>query len=913
MKNKICRIMSLILAVSVSASMLTACGNKVNKAVDLSVYLSEISEENLSGAISYTNYIENYSDKFETISGKAQVITDTECIIGDSQVANFEVYEDGLYRLCAEIKGSKETLADYYGALKIDGEYPFFECEQIYFAKKWVNNNDFDIKKQPELQEDTGYISFAKSEKSYTSNELYFYLQKGVHQLEFTPENQNIELSSLYFEGYKKTDLVTGSPKENNGSAVIVQAENPDSRSKSSILEQIDRTSAATMPVCLDRATYNTLGGNSWSKLGESVTWQLPVEKDGWYSINLRVRQDYSVGAVSCRRVLIDGKELKENMADIKVAYSASWQRLTVSDENDKPIYVYLEKGNHTLTMECSLGSLQSVVPIVKNSVSECNRIYRRIIMITGTNPDIYRDYNLDEKLKDVFKDMAHQRDVLQDVADYLSSQSESGESDAAVFRKLIRQFDEFLDDSDNITGQINTLNANISAIGTWLLECTSQPLEIDWIELLPYGAKATEINAGFFKQLWHNIVRIFKTYIESYNVIGDTKTDKNVDVWVVTGRDQVQIIESLANNDFTKQTNIGVRLKLVSGDSIMAATVADIGPDVTLFNGAPNVISYAVRSATVDLSKLDGFDEVIKDFYPSALVPYRLQGGVYALPESQSFPMLFYRKDILKELGVTVPTTWDEVYDCITTLQKNNMTFGCPTYDVFLYQNDGAYYNDKGSVSLLDSEESIKAFKTWTKFYTNFNLPLSYNFINRFRSGEMPMAIADYNSYNSLVVFAPEISGSWGMTTVPGTVKADGSENHSVSTSGTGAMIFSKSDDIDSAWRFLKWWVSGKTQTDYATKLETKLGASARVMVASKTAFENLDWTAEQSDAIKAQWKWTVGTPEVPGGYLMTRHINNIFRKVVFQGEDLRETAGEYKNIVDKELTLKREEYGLK
>ena len=439
MKNRICRITALILAVSVSAGMLTACGNNVNKSVDLSVYLSEISEENSSGAISYTNYIGNHGDKFNTVSGKTQVFSETECIIGDTQVASFEIYEDGLYLLCAEIKGGKGTLADYYGALKIDGEYPFSECEQIYFAKKWVNNNDFDIKKQPELQEDTGYISFAKSEKSYTSKELYFYLQKGVHQLEFTSENQNLELLSLYFEGYKKTDLVTGSPKTTNGETVIVQAENPESRNKSSILEQIDRTSAATMPVCLDRATYNTLGGNSWSKLGESVTWQLPVEKDGWYSVNLRVRQDYSVGAVSCRRVLIDGKELKDNMPDINVEYSASWQRLTVSDENGKPIYIYLEKGNHTLTMECSLGSLANVVPIVKNSVNECNRIYRRIIMITGTNPDIYRDYNLDEKLKDVFQDMAHQRETLQDVADYLASLSESGESDAAVFQKLIK------------------------------------------------------------------------------------------------------------------------------------------------------------------------------------------------------------------------------------------------------------------------------------------------------------------------------------------------------------------------------------------------------------------------------------------------------------------------------------------
>jgi len=772
MNKNFYRITSLVLAVSIGASMLTACSNKSNKAVDLSAHLSEISSETASGVASYSSYIEALGKGFGEIKANAVVLKGAaHCVLGDKLLAEFDVQEEGFYRLCAEIKGGRDTLADYYGSLKIDGEFPFYECEQIYFSKEWINKNKFDITKQPEVTENEGYISMARSEKSYTSKELYFYLSKGAHQLEFAPENQNVEFLSLYFEGYKPSNTVVGSPESSNAEVILIQAENPKSRSKSSILEQIDRTSAATMPVCLNRATYNTIGGNSWSKLGESISWKIPVKENGWYNINLRVRQDYSVGAVSCRRILIDGSELKDNMQDIEVPYATSWQRLTVSDEAGKPLYVYLEKGTHTLTLECSLGSLADVVPIVKNSVSECNRIYRRIIMITGTSPDLYRDYNLDEKLSDVFKDMQHQRDVLNDVANYLAALSEGGESDAAVFRKLIRQFDDFLKDSDNIPGQINTLNSNISAIGTWLLECTSQPLEVDWIELLPYGKEATEIKAGFFSQLWHSVVRIFKSYVESYNVVGNAKTEKNVDVWAVTGRDQIQIIEALANDTFTKETDIGVRLKLVSGDSVMAATVAGIGPDVTLFNGAPNVISYAIRKATIDLSSLEGFNDVTKDFHESAIVPYRFNGGVYALPETQSFPMLFYRKDILNELELKVPTTWDEVYDCITTLQKNNMTFGCPTYDVFLYQNGGSYYNENGSVSRLDSEESVKAFKTWTKFYTNFNLPLSYNFINRFRSGEMPVAIADYSSYNSLVVFAPEIGRSWGMITVPGTV----------------------------------------------------------------------------------------------------------------------------------------------
>lgn len=906
------KLVSLMLSLVLILGTFSACKESKVAMVDLSAYLTRVDNSTESNVIVYSTYINQFNDNKSTENIFITVANEqAQCLIGDTLVYQFDVEVEGLYSFCAEITGGSSTLSDYYGSLKLDGEYPFSECEQIYFSKRWINEGEFNKSKQSELTEDKNYISTARSDRSYEAGELYFYLQKGTHSIEFTASNQNLNINKLYFEGKLGYFEIKGNPQKTDAKTVLVQAENPTYRSKSSILEQIDRTSAATIPVCLDRATYNTLGGNSWKTIGESVTWKMEVNTDGWYCLNLRVRQDYSAGAVSCRRLLIDGKEINENASEITIPYSTSWQKFTLSDKDGEPIYMYLKSGTHTVSLECSVGSLSQVVPIVESSITECNRIYRRIIMITGTNPDLYRDYNLDEKLPDVIESIKTQRETLNAVADYLSALGDGGESDAAVFRKLIRQFDEFLQDADSIPSQISTLSSNISAIGTWQLECTNQPLEIDWLELQAFGDGSTDTTANFFKQFGHSATRIIKSYSESYNDISNTEIEKSVDVWAVTGRDQIQLIENLCH-EFTAKEEIGVNLKLVSGDSVMAATVAGIGPDVTLFNGAPNVISYAIRKATVDLSKLDGFDECTRDFYESALVPYRFDGGVYALPETQSFPMLFYRKDILEELELEVPTTWDEAYDCITTLQKNNMTFGCPTYDVFLYQHGGSYYNEKGSVSYMNSEESVNAFKTWTKFYTNFNLPLSYNFINRFRSGEMPIAIADYSSYNSLVVFAPEISGSWGMTMVPGTKKADGTVDHSVSASGTAAMIFSNTDDIDSSWKFLKWWVSGQTQSDYAIGLETKLGASARVMVASKSAFETLDWTDEQKAALKQQWNWVDGTPEVPGGYLMSRHINNAFRKIVYNDADLRETLGEYKVIIDKELTLKREEYGL-
>ncbi len=835
-----------------------------------------------------------------------------QLIAEQSLSVSFTVETEGMYRLRASLTGGTQVLSAYEAALTLDGQIPFAESEQLYFPKSWLSAEEYDYSHQPELVEATDYTSLAHSDKSYESEELYYHLTAGTHTIVLTAKNQGMDLQQLAFEGYEPPAGITGTPETTQAESILVQAENPASRSESSILEQIDRTSAATMPVCQDIATYNTIGGTSWQTLGESITWEFPVEEAGWYCLNLRARQDYSAGAVSCRRLLIDGRVWSDETDEITIPYGADWQRVTVSGGDGQTVWFYLEPGPHTVTLSCSLGSLYVPVTLIQESVAECNRIYRRILMITGTDPDAWRDYHLAERLPDVFEDMAVQRETLEAVASYLEALGQGGGSDAAVFRKLIRQFEEFEADPDSIPLQISTLNSNISAIGTWLLERTAQPLELDWLELQPYGAEATPVDSGFFSQMWHSLVRICRSYVESYDDLSGQDTARTVDVWAVTGRDQAQIIRNLSSESFTAATGIGANIKLISADSIMAATVAGIGPDVTLFNTSDTVISYALRSAITDLSKLEGFEEAAADFHESALIPYRFNGGVWALPETQSFPMLFYRQDILDELGIAVPTTWDEVYSCITTLQKNNMTFGCCGYDVLLYQQGGSYYTQDGASSLLDSEESVEAFRQWTKFYTNFGLPLSYNFINRFRTGEMPLAVADYSSYNSLVVFAPEISGSWGMTMVPGTVREDGTVDYSVSCAGTAAMLFAGAGDVDAAWSYLKWWVSGDTQTDYALSLETKLGASARVMVASKSAFESLPWTAQEKETIRAQWEWTVGTPEVAGGYLVTRHINNAFRRIVYQDADIRETLSEYARIIDKELTLKRQEYGL-
>lgn len=885
--------------------------------VDLSSLISDLKTEEKS----YTLYDQTtpriYLPEKQTadVSAKPASLHEEE-----KNTFTFSVASAGRYYFGVELDGESTVLSNYAFSLQLDGSYPFEESTQLFLNKQWIHSSEQsggNMTILPVLKENSCYISYARSDKGYHSQMLAFYLSSGSHTITLEAQNQDLACKKIFFESAEPVQTVLNTPSEKelvtksvNASTIMIQAENPAFRSKPSILEQTDRESPATIPACVDEQIYNTFGGSSWSAQSDSASWNFTVEHSGYYQLNLRCRQDYVSGIASARRLYIDGKIPSQSTELVVVPYSGGWQKITVS-ENGSPAWFYLEAGEHQVALECTIGEMAEVLEIMNHSLVDLNTIYRRIIMVVSTNPDPYRDYNLETKIPEVFSEIQKETKTLQTISDYITYKNGGRSSETAILDKMIKQLEDFYTNPEVIATQISSFNANISAIGSWIMDRSSQPLEMDWLAFVPFNGSEIQAQSNFFSILAHNFKRLMYSYIHDYNIMnaqGDPA--ETVDVWVSTGREQAQIVQRLCREGFTSKENIGINFKLVQPGAVMSAVIAGKGPDVTIMSGG--VVNYALRHAVVNLSGLDGFQQAASDFYESALVPFRFNGGVYALPETQSFGMLFYRKDILKELGLEVPQTWDEVYNTIADLQKNNMSFGVPGYDVYLYQNGGVYYANNGEYSLLNSPESIQSFKTWTSFYSDFDLPLSYNFINRFRTGEMPMAVQDYSMYNSLVVFAPEIRNLWDMTLIPGTADKNGDLSRAESGSVTGAFIFTSADNIGNSWKFLKWWVSGDTQSKYAREVEIKLGISARVNVASKSAFENQMWSKSQARQIKAQWQNVVGTPDVPGGYFVDRHINNAFRKIVYKNCDVRETLNEYVKYINKELTAKRIEFGL-
>ena len=83
-----------------------------------------------------------------------------------------------------------------------------------------------------------------------------------------------------------------------------------------------------------------------------------------------------------------------------------------------------------------------------------------------------------------------------------------------------------------------------------------------------------------------------------------------------------------------------------------------------------------------------------------------------------------------------------------------------------------------------------MAAFKQYTSLYNDYGLPVVFDFVSRFRSGEMPIGVASYATYNTLMVSAPEIKGLWNFAPFPGTIQEDGTLDNTVHTDGLCCMM---------------------------------------------------------------------------------------------------------------------------
>jgi ABC-type dipeptide/oligopeptide/nickel transport system permease subunit/ABC-type glycerol-3-phosphate transport system substrate-binding protein len=738
---------------------------------------------------------------------------------------------------------------------------------------------------------------------------------------------------------------------------ILIKLQERDVARKSSptlfpVFDQGDPTVEPYDPVLI---RLNAIGGYRWKNPGDWLSWDFVVPEDGLYKIAVKAKQDQQHGFYSNRKVLIDGAVPFQEVKAVSFPYSTYHRMYPLGvDESGNPVLFYLDKGQHELQLEVVLGGVADLLREAEDILYDLNTVYRRIIMITSPTPDPLRSYQLEKRIPGIIKQLGSLSEAVEGLAEKLEMMTGERGSHAATLTRISTLLERMSERPYTIPRLLGEYRDNVAALGAWIIQTQNQPLMIDYVIIASPNEPLPEAIPTTKDILRHERMAFLASFTHDYSRIGDmgsTSTQaQSIKVWIGSGRDQAQILKQMIEDTLTPQTGIHVDLELVEslsdpagggsatgaggggatsvmGNLLIPSTLAGTAPDVAL--GAANM-DLAFRGAVVDLTQFPDFEEIAKRFKKSAFLPFRFRDKVFALPEVQGFPMLFYRKDILAELRIDIPQTWDDVYELIPELTKENLQFGIPagmaTYLMFLYQKGVALFKPDVVATNLDAEIAIQTFIELTDLFTLYNQPLVYNAENRFRLGEMPLVIANYDLLNTLSIFAPELRGEWGFTMVPGTRMPDGTINRTVAVTATqaapgavavppgtsGAIIMEQSENKQAAWEFLKWWTSEATQLRFGREMESLLGAAARYATANVQAFERLPWRAEERQVLLQQWDWVEGIPPVLGAYYVNRQFDWLFRSVVLQHERAREAVHDYNRPANEEIARKRKEFGL-
>lgn len=836
--------------------------------------------------------------------------------------------------------------------LRVNGELPFDGSASVLFSRRYAYAQEIhtdasgsDIR-PAQYETPDWFVTLAGGSQEYEDDAYLYYFEAGDNVLSLSGGKEALALARIVltqpqeppaYAEYLKACQAKGAQLA-GGAAVKIQAEAASGRSDQTISMQSDRTSPLTEPLipgdyAVTQLKINSLGGQNWRYPKQWVEWDVEVEQAGLYRLALRFKQSYLEGTHATRRLYVNGEVPFAEAKTLNFAYGFNWQSEVFGGEDG--FYIYLEEGHNTIRLENTVGEIGEIIQALRGTVEELNTAYRRILMITGSQPDPNRDYNLDKELPACMETFAHQHDVLMALAGRLYEMTGSRGSAYAQLQKAAIQLESFVEDPDSIPERMDTFRSNISDLASWMLSVTEQPLLLDYLLFMTADTAAPQGDASFGAKLWFELQNFAYSFVMDYNTLGtEEEASEAIELWMGTsgltgaaqvsvagasGRDQAQLLKSMIADTFTPQQGVRVNIRLVDMSVLLPAVASGNGPDVAINQEQTNPVNYALRDALADLSSLEGCTEVLARFPESAAAPFWLNGRLYALPETQVFSMLFCRTDILEELGLAVPETWEDIYAALTVLNRNHLQLGLPNLsdnnlDVFymlLYQYGGSVYSEAGDKTALASEESIRAFTDWAELYTKYNVPQKMDALTRFRTGETPLMITSYTFFNNLTASAPEIRGLWSMAPLPGTAGEDGIVHDAVSAS-TGAVIFRNSENIPAAWEFLKWWTSADTQLTYGREMEILLGEAARWPTANEEAFGKMAWETTALESILAQRAEMNGLPELPGSYMTNRYVATAIRLVINNGLSPREAILDYSQKIDEEIARKRTEFGM-
>jgi multiple sugar transport system substrate-binding protein len=250
--------------------------------------------------------------------------------------------------------------------------------------------------------------------------------------------------------------------------------------------------------------------------------------------------------------------------------------------------------------------------------------------------------------------------------------------------------------------------------------------------------------------------------------------------------------------------------------------------PDVGISDYG-RMIVYAKDGVLLNITELIARDSFPMDkMFPAAVAQYRWAkgdfdsggdgGDMYGLPSDAQSHIIAYNKTMFDDAGVAYPTddwTWDDLVEmgkAITKPDENKWgmqvisPMGVFTKGNFLFSAGGANHSPDYKKSLVDSPESIEAWKwNWDLIYTHKIAPPpgAQAQTNPFMSGQVAMVV---DGVWWISDFANITDFDWDVALYP---KHPKTGKRTTSLESDGWWIFKATKDVENSWSLMQYLVN--------------------------------------------------------------------------------------------------------
>lgn len=888
-----------------------------------------------------TYSINNYADlsEIEEVSQENSFGYSSSTIAIDSEnpfTFNINASDDGLYVLILDYYFTMSNKLTVEADLMVNNEYQYYEAKQIVFKNEWIpESTTFKTDRYGnEIVPTYNRLMEWYSEGLYTGSKtiaepLNIYLEKGNNTLTLNLNVGSLLIGNIYLK--QESELPTYEEYIGNYSGVrkidkLIKINAEDLVSKTDLSVRLgSSTDPASSRYDTNDLLLNSINHDSFSKGNQEISYTFTVPETGLYNMSFKYMQTALIDLPTQRNIYINGEIPYQELENYEFDYAKKWTNTSLNKDGEK-LYLYFEKGvTYTLSLQVTLDIYSFIIEDLDRIMEEMTDMSLRIKYLTNGQTDEYRSWKITTYIPELSSEINRWISEIEDIIEYGNQFASNKKKDSSSFSSLtlaIKKLEKLNEDPDQVPNDIGNFTDGTSSVtqmlGSTITTFSTNSLGIEMIYLNGENTKLPRARANIFVRFWEGLKKLVISYFNKEYQVGQSDDDE-LEIWVNRSRQYIEIMQRMAD-----EAGIKVTFSIMPDETklILANASGDL-PDVAM--GINNWINYdlAIRGVTTDLRQFDGYEEVVSHLSKGALIPYVYQEGMYGLPESQDFWVTFYRSDILNNINMTVPDTWEELVDNMYKLKSNGLSFYSPissytglkpfvaTLPLF-YQYGGSLYADDGMSTTLNSEENIEALKFMTNLFTIYDIPIEVtNFYSSFRYGTLPIGIANSATYVQLLIAAPEISGNWDITLHLGVENSEGEVVRYSSTGSQGITMFESSDKKELAWDFIEWWMSTETQTSFIETLYSMYGYEYLWFTSNNDAFDAIPISTAHKKVIKEQWTWAAEATRIPASYMVERSISNAFTEVVYNNANVRIALDDAVILANREIERKMTEFG--